>query len=258
MTTFNRPPSTANRHFRSIAATSLSALLLLNAFLWSSDARGAERKIVVVTVRNASPSLRDDYLDSLKAFSVDAINQFLGGLRLTKAQIASEINAVDVQSLAGKCLDQSTLLGIFQALQGDCTAATNNDFVFISSIILSKFADDKKRIVTDFFPYGLSRLDSIDVTRTSVFGYFENYPDLDNREMFDTLVVLGFLNSYWSQVKDKPKLTDLELNILYSGFGQYGDRLRTLCPSFSRAQQARCLTLARETSLLALRAKEKQ
>jgi hypothetical protein len=242
---------------RSIAASSIATLLLCCAFFWCSDAKGAERKITVVTVRNVPQQERDYYLDALRQFAFEAVTQFLGGLHLTKAQIDNEMEAVDVQSLAGKCLDQNNLLGIFKALRGVCTIATNNEFAFISTIILPKFDADYKKVMTDFFPYGLNRLDA-DVTRYSVLEYVDNYPELDNREIFDTLIVLGFLNSYWNQVKDKPKLSEAELSILYSGFGQYGDRLRSLCPSFTRAQQARCQTIAREASDLALKAKEKQ
>ena len=233
-------------------------LLVCSTFVSSTYAAASDKKITVVTVRNVPPQERDYYLDALKQFSIEAITQFLKGLNLTKEQMASEMEAVDLQSLAGRCLDQNTLLGIYQALSAACTTGRRDDFDFISTIILPKFNSDVSKITTDFFPYGLGRLDGTDIVRSGVLEYVENYPELGNRETFNTLIVLGFLNAYWDHAKDKPKLSEVELSILYTGFGQYGDKLRSLCPSFSNDQQSRCRTIAHDTSQLALKAKQKQ
>jgi hypothetical protein len=240
---------------RSMTIGAISTLLC-SAFFWSVCATAAEKKITVVTVRNVPPPEQGYYLGTLRQWQYEAVTEFLKGLRLTKQQISNEMAAVDVQSLAGKCLDQDTLFDIYQALRGACTTGTRDDyFDFISTIILPKFNRDVSRVTAAFFPYGLSRLE---VANSGVLGYADNYPELGKRETFDTLIVLGFLNAYWDSVKDKPKLGEVELSILYTGFGQYGERLQKLCPSFSSDQQSRCRTIAQETSQLALKAKEKQ
>jgi hypothetical protein len=229
-------------------------ILLCSALIWSVSATAQEKKITAVTVRNVPADERGYYLGTLKQWEFEAVNQFLKGLRLTEDQIANEMAAVDVQSLAGKCLDQDTLLDIYQALHGTCTKVGRDDyFDFISTIVLPKFNKDASAVATAFFPYGLSRLN----VANSSLDYVDKYPELSQRETFETLIVLGFLNAYWEHVKGKATLGDVEMLILYSGFGQYGEKLRKLCPTLS-TQQARCVTIANETSQLALKAKEKQ
>jgi hypothetical protein len=240
---------------RSIITNFITALLCCT-FFWSTCATSAEKTIAVVTVLNVPPEERLYYLDTLNKFARNAVTQFLAGLRLTTEQIKSEIEAVDAQSLSKKCLDQNTLLNIYQSLRAECK--TLDEFDSISSLILPKFYAQGTKVMTDFFPYGLNRLDSDDAASTSVLQFVDDYPKLPDREKFDTLIVLGFLNSYWDRVKDKPTLSETELSILYTGFGQYAVRLRRLCPTFDRNEQSICRKIADEASQRSLQAKNRQ
>ena len=237
------------------------AAVLCCTLLWTVSAAAAEKTIAVITSKTmgdyVSQNERQFYLDVLKSFAQEAITQFLEGLHLTSEQIA-EIEAVDIESLDGKCLDQNTLFAIYQAVRGACTTITDFDVNYISAIILPKFDRQITKVTTNFFPYGLNRLKVAEFPSNKALEYEGSYPPAGEREKFDTLIVLGFLNLYWDHVKDKPKLNETELAILYSGFAQYGNKLHNLCSKFDRSQQARCENMAQEASQLSLAAGAKQ
>lgn len=263
---FKTETCTADRRVRRSPPSSvLTSVMCAFAFSFcctfsSTNAGAVEKKITAVTIHNISKEEQNNYLSTLRDQSQEAITQFLRGLHLTDDQIATEIEAVDVEFLSGGCLDQNTLFGIYKAVRGACTTITDDEFNFISSIILAQFnkKNDPTEVLTDFFPYGLNRLKAFNAPQNNVLEYVQNYPTIGDREKFDTLIVLGFLNLYWDHVKDKTKLSETELSILYSGFGQYGEKLRNLCPTFGSNQQSRCLNIAQEASQTSLLAKAKQ
>jgi hypothetical protein len=259
---FNLPPevdSVAKRTLSSLVRKSVSCsyvILFCWPFLWSANAQTAEKKITIVTGRNIPADQRVLYLDALKESAVDAVQQFLGELHLTDEQIDAEMNAVDVQlaEKQSKCLDQTTLLNIYQAVRGDCTTISDGDFDFIASIIVPKGFNQPQngQVPTGFFPYGLNRLNP---AGNSVFEYIDS--SAGEREKFKTLIVLGFLNAYWDRVKSKPTLNRTELTILYSGFGKYAEKLHSLCPTFTSSQQ-QCRNVEQEARQRSLDAKAKE
>ena len=230
--------------------------------MFSVNTGAAERTIAAITSKtigdNVSQDERQYYLDVLRGHAQDAITQFLIGLHLTSEQIAG-VEAIDVESLDGKCLDQNTLFAIYEAVRGTCTTIADDDVNFISSIIIPKFDRQITKVTTNFFPYGLNRLKLAEPPSNKVLEYVDSYPSAaEPNEKFDTLLILGFLNLYWDHVKDKPRLNETELTILYSGFAQYGNKLQNLCLKFGPGQKVRCENMAREAIQLSLAAKSKQ
>jgi hypothetical protein len=238
-------------------------LLLCSTFIWSANVSAAEKAIAVITSKTigekVSETERQRYLEALKSFAQEAITQFLEGLHLKSEQIAEVIEAVDVESLNGNCLDQATLFAIYLAVKGaNCTTVTDLDLNYISAIILPNFDVAVTKVTTNFYPYGVNSLRLTQLPSNKVLIFVEQYPLAGERENFDTLIVLAFLNLYWEHVNDKSTLSDTELSILYSGFAQSGIKLHNLCSTFDRTQQPRCENMAQEARQLSLRARAKQ
>jgi hypothetical protein len=221
-----------------------SALTLV--FLCNVTHAEANRKIAV-TERNVPTDERQNYFEELESFALDTIVEFLKGLKLSTTQIESELRNIDLKIIKDdNCLSSSTLSGISQALRRGC--ATSEGDEFISSIILPQFVE-KRRVKNNFYPYGLKRLRATPSPSDNVIEYEEQYAVAGaERTLTETLIVLGFLNLYWDQIKDKPTITDTERHIVYFGFGKYSVALGPLCGQLSGSSKARCQNVEREAA----------
>jgi hypothetical protein len=88
--------------------------------------------------------------------------------------------------------------------------------------------------------------------------YEERYPSADqDRSVTENLIILGFLNLYWEQIKDKPKLTHAQYAIIFYGFGNFSRRLSSLCSGMPSPAKKRCQEVSAEAVQITLQARAK-
>jgi hypothetical protein len=217
-------------------------------WFWLSSvavAAAADRTLAAVTSHDVPTTEQQRYFEVLKEFSRNAIQEFLTNLHLSDDQIIdNELNAIDLNIVnSGDCLDKFTLSAIYQALNGGCVPSADDELTF--SIILPKFYNGNQTILTVFFPYGVNQLKSAPTSSNNSIQYNETYPNAGARELTEALVVVGFLNWYWENVKAKAQLTDTEFAIVWKGFGQYQGKLNRLCTQLTeQTQRAHCKSIA--------------
>ena len=220
-----------------------SVLAALLFFGHLHAANSTERKLAAVTSLGIPTIYRSPYFDVLKDFSLQTIQEFLTNLQLNPDEVQNEIESVDLSILnEGNCLAKPDFYGIYRSLTAGACQAPDEKYIF--SFILPAFTPDNKKVVTNFFPYGLSALKSEAASGSSIV-YEEQYPPVGTREWTEALIVISFLNLYWEPARTKAQLNDTEFTVVYKGFGQYQRKLTKLCGQLvDPVQKTRCKKVA--------------